>query len=146
MKHEQLEFFTVKNLPELSDYRVCSKCKEKKHIQNYSLQMGGKARRTECKECAYKNAVLREQLMKENPKPTDVDYMCPICKNTEEQLKFNGQFHDRSVWVLDHNHSNGTFRSWICNNCNMGLGKFNDNEETVKEALKYLKKHKGLLK
>jgi len=145
MTEKQLEFFAIKKLSVSNDYRICSKCNKKKHILEYGLQMGGKSYRTECKNCGYKKEVLRKQLMKENPRSFDADYICPICKKTEDQLKFNGQFRDRSVWVLDHDHTNHRFRAWICNNCNMGLGKLNDSEETVEEALRYLKKHKESL-
>jgi len=140
MDDEQLELFDIKK-PSLSgDYRICSKCNEEKHISEYRLQMGGKSYRTECKNCSDKKIALRIQLMKENPKPIDPNYHCPICQKTEEQLKINGQFPDRSVWALDHNHTTHKFRAWICNNCNTGLGRFNDSVEVVEQALKYLKK------
>ena len=142
MDDEQLELFGIKKVLGLKDYKVCQKCTQEKHVSCFTFREPkvGKAYRTECKECQSKKQALRTQLIKENPRPTEAEYICPICKKTEEQLKFNGQFHDRSVWVLDHNHTNHRFRAWICNNCNMGLGKFNDSEATVEEALKYLKK------
>jgi hypothetical protein len=43
--------------------------------------------------------------------------------------------------VIDHNHSNGNAREWICDSCNTGLGRFKDNIELLEDAIKYLRKH-----
>jgi hypothetical protein len=41
-------------------------------------------------------------------------------------------------WVLDHCHSKKVFRGYICDRCNLGLGKFYDDPSIVKKALEYL--------
>jgi hypothetical protein len=41
---------------------------------------------------------------------------------------------------LDHCHSTGKFRGWLCTRCNVGIGALGDNYETVLQALEYLKR------
>jgi Recombination endonuclease VII len=40
--------------------------------------------------------------------------------------------------VLDHCHKTGTFRGWICRQCNIGLGQFGDDPNTLIRASEYL--------
>jgi transcription elongation factor Elf1 len=140
MDDEQLELFVVKKTKGLKDHKFCPKCNKEKHVSCFTFREPkvGKAYRTECKECENKKQAIRTQLMRENPKPIDPEYRCPICNKTEEVLKEYDRWNDRSVWVLDHSHVNNTFRGWICNGCNIGLGRFNDNVNLLEEAIKYL--------
>jgi len=39
---------------------------------------------------------------------------------------------------LDHNHTTGVLRGWLCMLCNTGLGKFKDNPDLLRKALSYL--------
>ena len=41
--------------------------------------------------------------------------------------------------VVDHCHNTGKVRGVICWDCNKGLGNFEDNEEYLNNAIKYLK-------
>lgn len=50
---------------------------------------------------------------------------CPIC-DRETKL------------VLDHCHKTGLLRGFICQKCNIALGKFGDNLEGLQKAIKYL--------
>lgn len=43
---------------------------------------------------------------------------------------------------VDHDHETGKVRALLCNNCNRGLGYFQDSYELLKEAHKYLKEMK----
>lgn len=40
---------------------------------------------------------------------------------------------------LDHCHSTGKVRGWLCDNCNRGLGLFKDNIKHLESAIEYLK-------
>ena len=42
---------------------------------------------------------------------------------------------------LDHDHITGKIRSFLCTNCNRGLGHFQDNKEFLMSAIKYLDSH-----
>ena len=55
---------------------------------------------------------------------------CAICKI---------EFSSTKDACVDHNHTSGKIRGLLCNNCNNGLGRFLDNTENLKEAIKYLK-------
>lgn len=41
----------------------------------------------------------------------------------------------------DHNHATGQFRGWLCYTCNVGLGSFLDNPETLRKAAAYLEQN-----
>jgi len=45
-----------------------------------------------------------------------------------------------SVLHLDHCHETKTFRGWICNRCNNGIGSLGDNIDGLNMAIKYLRK------
>ena len=40
--------------------------------------------------------------------------------------------------ALDHNHTTGEFRGWLCTNCNTGIGKLGDNLQGLERAMEYL--------
>jgi hypothetical protein len=39
---------------------------------------------------------------------------------------------------LDHNHDTGEIRGLLCHNCNLGLGLFKDDKQSLLKAIKYL--------
>lgn len=41
---------------------------------------------------------------------------------------------------LDHDHTTGKFRGWICYLCNTGMGKLGDNKDGLMKALVYLER------
>jgi hypothetical protein len=44
---------------------------------------------------------------------------------------------------LDHDHSTGAFRGWLCNRCNLGIGLLGDTQQGLKNAIMYLHRHYG---
>tara|TARA_B110000211_G_C14040063_1_gene536362 strand:- start:1400 stop:1552 length:153 start_codon:yes stop_codon:yes gene_type:complete len=42
--------------------------------------------------------------------------------------------------VLDHDHSTGEVRGWLCESCNTGIGRFDDDPQIVQKAINWLKK------
>ena len=63
--------------------------------------------------------------------------ICPICL---EAMAFSGPGRGRGAACVDHDHSNKEphVRGIICHACNIGLGKFHDEPETLQRAIYYL--------
>lgn len=59
---------------------------------------------------------------------------CTICKN-----QFTTEFQRRPN--IDHCHKSGKFRSILCHKCNTALGLFDDNIQSLKQAIEYLNYH-----
>jgi endogenous inhibitor of DNA gyrase (YacG/DUF329 family) len=60
------------------------------------------------------------------PKPE----RCEVCNR--QGLKRNGI-------CLDHNHTNGHFRGWLCSNCNTALGLLNEDINILNALANYIK-------
>ena len=55
---------------------------------------------------------------------------CLICgKSSNNQIR---------RLAIDHCHTTGKIRGLLCDNCNLGLGAFQDNPEILQSAIKYL--------
>lgn len=59
---------------------------------------------------------------------------CAICGNGH-----TGSITSKNLSV-DHNHSTGKIRGLLCHKCNMGIGYFKENIDTLKSAISYLEK------
>lgn len=59
------------------------------------------------------------------------NHVCAICGSPE--------ICDRDLCV-DHCHTSGKVRGLLCTNCNMALGKFQDNVEYLRKAIEYLER------
>lgn len=105
----------------------CRSCKCIKAIEEFPFFSTSEAgRKNTCKECSKRLSILRRKLREANPPPPAGN--CPICNNYTK------------YWILDHCHFNNSFRGYICNSCNLGLGKFNDDMTLLKNAIEYLTK------
>jgi len=120
--------------------KVCRDCKIEKPIDDFEKNQVGKdnriIRRPVCKECRSSKVKINVQEKKEfekiKPKVGD-EFSCPICND-----KFVRKY--KNDVVLDHNHQDGSVRGYLCGNCNTGLGRFKDDVETIKRAIKWLEK------
>ena len=66
------------------------------------------------------------------PEPTRAEpKLCECCGGPPGKNRFLS---------LDHCHKTGEFRGWLCQKCNIGIGKLGDNEEGVLRALDYLRR------
>lgn len=121
-----------------SPYRKCLSCGEQRQAERFSPQAFS------CKDCQNLRA---QQWKKENPdkvreirlktrfglSPEEKEAMefaqkrlCAICRQAEEL-------------VIDHSHKSGEVRSLLCNDCNVGLGYFKEEESFFLAAVKYLR-------
>jgi hypothetical protein len=81
-------------------------------------------RRTVLKKMGFTSEKIEEILAK-----LELATRCDICLRTIEEI---------GTLRVDHCHSTGKFRGFLCNSCNLGLGKFQDDLETLKRAVFYL--------
>jgi len=123
-------------------YKICNVChilKEdfKDFDVNQTDASGRKTTRPTCIECRKSidgiplKASEKKRMLDSKP---EIFFICPICgKASIPGVTAN--------IVIDHNHINGNARTWICDSCNTGLGRFKDDVELLKKAIKYLKKY-----
>jgi hypothetical protein len=141
-------------------HKSCSYCNEMKlfsEFHNDKTNTKGNGRAYYCKQCA--NALTREHNAKHKNNPDYArrkknssvkrvygidletyhnkliaqDCKCAICKT---HLPMSGH-----LTHLDHDHKTGKLRDFLCTNCNRGLGHFQDNEDILMAAIKYLQAH-----
>lgn len=126
----QLDLFDVdQSLKKLTGKtQVCKVCSKEKDLALFPKHSMFKTRiDNRCKACIKKQTKLRKELkQKYGHLKTDT---CDCCGNE----------HEKSL-VLDHCHNTLTFRGWICEPCNHGIGKLGDNIDGVMNAVHYLKK------
>lgn len=60
--------------------------------------------------------------------------VCAICKNLCKR---------GTRLAVDHNHGTGKIRGLLCDNCNKGLGCFQDSVKFLQEAITYLEENDG---
>lgn len=56
---------------------------------------------------------------------------CEICGDHSDPL------------YLDHDHTTGLSRGWLCNRCNRGLGAFRDNPDWLRKAAEYVENNQS---
>lgn len=62
---------------------------------------------------------------------------CAICRKEETVLDHRSG--KTRMLAVDHNHDTGNNRGLLCNNCNQGLGRFQDSLTLLEAAVAYLK-------
>jgi len=60
-------------------------------------------------------------------------YCCWICKRKHYYKRYKRL-------RVDHNHKTGKYRGLLCDFCNLGLGRFNDDIKLLRRAIKYLQR------
>ncbi len=60
---------------------------------------------------------------------------CAICGKHQSELQ-------RALFV-DHDHNTGEVRGLLCNNCNAGVGYFEDKPDYLEKAIAYLGRYNG---
>ena len=122
-------------------YKICNVCYVLKDnsnfVNNQTDKSGRNTTRPTCRECrkTIEGVALKpsEKKRMDAIKPEKF-FICPICKKASIPDV-------TASLVKDHNHETGKAREWICDSCNTGLGRFKDDIELMKEAIKYLEKY-----
>lgn len=145
--------------------KTCSTCHKKQSIKNFNKANHHKDGLTsQCKACIklnsqkwYKNNLnhvritykknlkqIRNRNLKKkfgitlinyNTMLENQNYVCAICNQPEKRVHNNGKI---SALCVDHDHQTGKIRGLLCYGCNVSLGRFKDNPELLKRALKYI--------
>lgn len=117
--------------------KKCSKCNVLLPLSEFAFRGGENYRRTECRGCNRKLTNERKRLRKIHG-TAPPNYRCPICNRTEEECKGEGSKRS-SAFVLDHCHTTGEFRGWLCHSCNRTVGAV-EKLKDVNKLMKYLNK------
>ena len=135
--------------------KYCKKCnKEKDSSEFYTCNTRKDGLQIYCKECISKNVKLNYQKNKDrlikkqrgynifnkygitegeyNKMLSQQNNKCAICGSSEIKRK------EAKYFNIDHCHSTGKVRGLLCHDCNIILGKLNDDIEMCKKIITYL--------
>jgi hypothetical protein len=120
--------------------KVCDRCNKlldtETQFENNRLKKGDvMTKRPSCRNCRRaKDGVgitAAQRVQWERTRPVNGSiFKCPICK--KEVIV------GLTKIVLDHNHSTGEVRGWICESCNTGIGRFDDHPDILRNAIAWL--------
>ena len=131
--------------------KKCPKCGEQKPLSDFHKDKNSKDGKSRlCANCATKQS---KEWYRKNPNTKrnarllreygislqDFDDMvanqngkCAVCQNA---------FKNSVDTCVDHNHATGQIRALLCNHCNRAIGLFKESIDSMKSAVKYLKKY-----
>lgn len=108
--------------------KICSYCGKRKNSGSFPRHTHYKDNLdSRCKKCIKKQTKIRDKLRKKAPPKPDI---CECCKKIPNK------------WALDHNHRDNSFRGWLCDRCNTGIGNLGDTLQGVINAVNYLIKNR----
>lgn len=120
--------------------KICNICHKlldtKEFAKNQNAKNNRSVRRPSCGKCRKKlegiNLSQSAKIEWQKKKPRNEPFECPICaKRTIAGITCKV--------VLDHDHNSGKVRGWICDSCNTGIGRFQDDVDLIEKAIKFLK-------
>ena len=129
----------------MSECKDCTNARSREYMALYTKRDGGVKHRNKSRlyrennfekaRWAVKRAVYKKVGLIVNKEEYDEllkkqMYKCAICDTFGTKTK---------ALCLDHCHINLKIRGFLCDNCNIGLGKFKDNIELLTKASEYLK-------
>ncbi len=125
--------------PRYTSNKKCVKCSavQQQEAQPRLLLVGRAWRK---KNASRLRAEKRERHLQKSYGMTSAQYdarerlqegRCEICQRTPTKRRL----------AVDHCHSTGRVRGLICDDCNVGLGRFADSPERIEEALWYLRRY-----
>ncbi len=129
----QMALFDIANSFKNPDeeFFTCRSCKQDLPISLYQVRSDrSNYRAKDCLKCTAEESRVVENIRKTAPSKPD---KCDCCHKPLEKDQF----------YLDHCHIDKTFRGWLCNSCNSGIGILGDTEEALQRALDYLRKTNG---
>ncbi len=141
---------------------ICTNCKETKTIDKFTRDSRSKyGFRTRCKECLKSQSKKIAETDREKSRDSsrrghikkkynltleeyqqkliDQEYQCYICKDSISLKWMNFSEEKTKDAHLDHNHSTGKIRKFLCYRCNIGIGYLREDIGILKSAIDYLK-------
>ncbi|MDB3976116.1 endonuclease VII domain-containing protein [Gammaproteobacteria bacterium] len=136
-----IEIFDIKRTGDTEKFKVCDRCFKRLStstcFENNRIKKGGLiTKRPSCRSCRKvkdgKKISTPDRKEWNLKKPKDYSpFTCPICTKTT--------IVGISKIVLDHCHKTGEVRGFLCESCNTGIGRFDDDPEIVTRAEEWLK-------
>ena len=132
--------------------KQCSRCKKEKKVSLFNKNKASKdGIKSLCKVCEkegrkvvytkdyHRNKALIRRygitLEEYNVMLKEQESCCKICGIHEKYC-------DKAL-AVDHNHTTGSVRALLCQQCNTGLGQFRDRQEFLLKAVDYLNEYEG---
>lgn len=122
---------------EADNNKYCTGCGQYKDLQQFAKHpTAHKKCQNRCKACNRREALERDFGM------TGHDYevllvsqggVCGICKCPPHESRYG-------CLAVDHDHVTGLVRGLLCDQCNTGLGKFNDDCDVLHAAIEYVRR------
>jgi hypothetical protein len=123
----------------------CKTCGQDLPLDQFGNASGGGYLHHRCRSCNKKNGKILDEIKKTAPPPPP-DHRCPICDRNAEQIKETTKAlatnAGHATWCCDHDHATNTFRGWLCQMCNRGLGNFYDDVNLLNKCIDYLSRGK----
>lgn len=125
-------------------FKICNIChiiKNQKEEFDYNQndKHGRQTTRPSCKACRVGidgkklKTSEKNRMLAKKPKPYEL-FVCPICKKLSiPDITAN--------IVIDHDHRTGDAREWICDSCNTGIGRFQDDPEMLEKISEYIRSY-----
>lgn len=126
--------------------KTCKECGTEKTIGEFYVayhQNNGKTvYATDCKECSITKSIERNR-RNPNRKFIQLKHVYGITKVAYEGLLMSQGGHCAICpkierLCVDHDHRTGDIRGILCEDCNLGLGRFKDDPELLKKGVEYL--------
>ena len=119
--------------------KTCIKCNEEKPLSEFATRTKDRnghpvEHRNDCKSCQREQSKILSELKKNYPQPDISTYVCPLCLRGKADLDYAAW----SPFVLDHDHTNGKARGWICQDCNTALARIRDDADTARRMVDYV--------
>lgn len=111
--------------------KVCTGCFLSKPLEDFHKhRRGALGRHERCRDCRSHAERFRMYGISRDEYEALARNGCQICGIKEEP--------DGRRLAVDHDHENDCVRGVLCDNCNNGIGRFNDNPPLLRRAAEYL--------